>query len=916
MVRIRATFCYFLMVERIVNFKMARSATTPMMKQYQRIKKQYPDAFLFYRIGDFFELFNEDAVKGAHLLELTLTSRNHNSAHPIPMCGMPHRAVRDYVDILVDHGYKVAICDQIENPQLAKGMVKRSVVQLITPGTYTESGAKNEKNDNYLTALEYDPKSRLYGFAYAELSTGELKTSLLKDESSIFNEVMGLQTKEVVTDGSLNPDLLKKFHKIGILISTQKRVRREAETSYLTQNLSNSLEKNITGRLLTYIRVTQKRDLSHLKTAVAYEPAQFLKLDHNSEYNLELSRNIRTGKKAGTLLWLLDATKTAMGGRKLKRWLNRPLIKKKQIIRRQNAVQALLDHYYERNQIQDLLVKVYDLERLAGRVSFGSVNGRDLIQLKTSLQQIPKIKYILGQLNPKALGSIYSRLDPVNDVQDLIQRAIVNEPPISITDGGIIKDHYNRQLDRYRHAMNYGKQWMAQLQNRERKITRIHNLKVGYNHVFGYYIEVTKVNLSKIPRDRYQRKQTLRNAERFSTPELKKHEALILEAQDQSKVLEYKIFVKVREQVKAQIKRLQKLADAISSLDVLQSFASISEEYRWVKPIFVNGHNMKIIDGRHPVVEKVMGHQSYVPNDVIMPDDTEILLITGPNMSGKSTYMRQLALTVIMAQMGCFVPAKSAQLPIFDQIFTRIGAADNLIAGQSTFMVEMKESNEALQHATPNSLILFDELGRGTATYDGMALAQSIIEYVHNKIHAKTLLSTHYHELTALSRRLPHLKNVHVGAAEKNGSLVFLHKVEAGPADKSYGVHVAKLAGLPQVVLKRAKQILQYLENRSDSNNGSTDKRVKPVKSRAKMSQKMVTHLVKQNHRLMKLNHQHRHDDRQLALFSTPKPVQSVHHVSNSDRRVVNEIKRLDLMSETPMKLMNLVYRWQREIRK
>ncbi|XIF20403.1 MAG: DNA mismatch repair protein MutS [Acetilactobacillus jinshanensis] len=775
--------------------------TTPMMRQYQKIKDQYPDAFLFYRIGDFFELFNEDAIKGARMLELTLTARNHSSKHPIPMCGMPHRAVQDYVNILVDKGYKVAICDQMEDPRLAKGMVKRAVVQLVTPGTYTESGVENAKNNNYLTALEYDPDQNIYGFAYAELSTGELKTSLLKGDNSVLNEVMGLQTKEVVVNGELDSDLLNKFHKIGILISHQKSIQTQAETSYLTQNLKSPLEKNVTARLLTYIHYTQKRDLSHLKVAVPYEPTQYLKMDHDTKYNLELLKNIRTGKKAGTLLWILDATKTAMGGRKLKRWLNRPLIKKNQIEKRQNAVQELLDHYYERNQIQNLLVKVYDLERLAGKVSFGSVNGRDLIQLKTSLAQIPKIKYILGQLDPKRLGAIYQKLDPVTNVHDLIDRAIVNEPPISITDGGVIKDHYNHRLDSYRDAMNNGKQWMANLQAKERKVTGIHNLKVGFNHVFGYYIQVTKVNLDKVPDNRYQRKQTLRNAERFSTPELKKHEALILEAQEKSKTLEYQLFVKVREAVKRNIKRLQTLADAIASLDVLQGFATISEKYRWIKPTLTNGSNMKIIDGRHPVVEKVMGHQSYVPNDVIMNKDTQILLITGPNMSGKSTYMRQLALTVIMAQMGCFIPAKSAVIPIFDQIFTRIGAADNLIAGQSTFMVEMQESNEALQHATPHSLILFDELGRGTATYDGMSLAQAIIEYVHNHIHAKTLLSTHYHGLTTLAKHLPHLKNVHVGATEKNGNLVFLHKVENGPADKSYGIHVAKLAGLPKSVL-------------------------------------------------------------------------------------------------------------------
>lgn len=899
---------------------MSKSTTkTPMMRQYQKIKDQYPDAFLFYRIGDFFELFNEDAIKGARILELTLTARNHSSKHPIPMCGMPHRAVQDYVNILVDKGYKVAICDQMEDPRLAKGMVKRAVVQLVTPGTYTESGVENAKNNNYLTALEYDPKRDVYGFAYAELSTGELKTSVLKGNQSVLNEVMSLQTKEVVVNGPLNQDLLNKFHKIGILISHQKTIRTEAETSYLIQNLKSPLERNITARLLTYIHVTQKRDLSHLKVAVPYEPTQYLKMDHNTKYNLELLKNIRTGKKTGTLLWILDATKTAMGGRKLKRWLNRPLINKSHIEKRQNAVQELLDHYYERNQIQNLLIKVYDLERLAGKVSFGNVNGRDLIQLKTSLAQIPKIRYILGQLDPKRLGDIYKKMDPVTNVHDLIQRAIMDEPPISITDGGVIKDHYNKRLDSYRDAMNNGRQWMANLQAKERKITGIHNLKVGFNHVFGYYIQVTKVNLNKVPEDRYQRKQTLRNAERFSTPELKKHEALILEAQEKSKTLEYQIFVKVRNAIKQNIKRLQSLADAVASLDVLQAFATISEKYRWIKPKLTNGSDMRIIDGRHPVVEKVMGHQSYVPNDVVMNKDTQILLITGPNMSGKSTYMRQLALTVIMAQMGCFIPAKSAVIPIFDQIFTRIGAADNLIAGQSTFMVEMQESNEALQYATPHSLILFDELGRGTATYDGMSLAQAIIEYVHNHIHAKTLLSTHYHGLTELSKTLPHLKNVHVGATEKNGNLVFLHKVEDGPADKSYGIHVAKLAGLPKPVLTRASHILSSLEAKDAVAHNKYKKNSQAVNSIVTQKDSQYR---KSNQKLRKMLEERTADlsrrrDQQLALFPTKSSSNSKSSGLNSrDYKVIRELKNTDLMSETPMALMNNVYKWQHQIKK
>jgi len=477
-------------------------------------------------------------------------------------------------------------------------------------------------------------------------------------------------------------------------------------------------------------------------------------------------RSIRTGKKQGTLLWLLDETKTAMGGRLLKQWLDRPLIVKADIETRQNKVAALLDHYFERSNLQEELVKVYDLERLAGRVAFGSVNGRDLIQLKTSLYQVPKISYILSELDEKVFTDEVQHLDPVEDVADLIDRAIVEEAPLSVTDGGVIKDGYDEQLDKYRDAMNNGKKWIAALEAKEREVTGIKNLKIGFNRVFGYYIEVTKANLAQLPADRYERKQTLTNAERFSTPELKEHESLILEAESHSTELEYQLFTKVRETVKGAIKRLQTLAKAVAAIDVLQSFAVVSEDYHFIRPTLTKSHDLNIVEGRHPVVEKVMGNQSYVPNDVKMTPDETVLLITGPNMSGKSTYMRQLALTVIMAQIGCFVPAKEAKLPIFDQIFTRIGATDDLISGQSTFMVEMQEANNALKHATANSLILFDEIGRGTATYDGMALAQAIIEFVHNNIHAKTLFSTHYHELTALDQELKGLRNVPINSEQ------------------------------------------------------------------------------------------------------------------------------------------------------
>lgn len=893
--------------------------TTPMMAQYQKIKDQYPDAFLFYRLGDFYEMFNEDAVKGSQLLELTLTTRSHSAKNPIPMCGVPHKAVQSYIDILVDQGYKVAICEQMEDPKLAKGMVKREVIQLVTPGTQTDTGAAGAKRNNYLTALTMTDATH-YGLAYTDLSTGELKAAELGTVDTVINELMSLQTKEVVVDPSVSEDLQSRCRQLGMMISAQPDIQTSSELSYVEQDLTSDLLKQVTGVLVTYVTVTQKRSLAHLQRAVAYQPAAFLKMDHASQSNLEITQNLRTKKKSGTLLWLLDETKTAMGGRLLKQWLDRPLIDRAQIEKRQAKVGVLLDHYFERSNLQAELVKVYDLERLAGRVAFGSVNGRDLIQLQTSLEQVPQITHTIEELDEPVFDTTLQQLDPVDDVADAIRDAIVPEPPLSVTDGGVIRDGYSDQLDEYRDAMRHGKQWLAELEAHEREVTGINNLKIGYNHVFGYYIEVTKVNLNKLPADRYERKQTLANAERFSTPELKDKERLILEAEEKSTALEYKLFVDLREQVKKAITRLQKLAAIIASLDVLQSFAVVSEDYHFVKPTLIAGHDLEIKQGRHPVVEKVLGRQSYVPNDVSMNDQTNILLITGPNMSGKSTYMRQLALTVIMAQMGCFVPAESAQMPVFDQIFTRIGAADDLISGQSTFMVEMQEANRALSHATANSLILFDEIGRGTATYDGMALAQAIIEFVHDQVHAKTLFSTHYHELTALEDSLKALRNVHVGAVEQDGDLVFLHQMQPGPADKSYGIHVAKLAGMPTPLLKRAEVILTDLEDEAakqpamaakapvteapateTSDAAPTTQSAASAPESAAPAPASTAEATPESATAT---------DQQLSLFNDEP------EMSPAEAKVIAQLSQLNLMGMTPMDVMSQVYKWQQKLSK
>lgn len=850
-----------------------KTKNTPMMEQYLSIKAQYPDAFLFYRLGDFYELFNDDALKVSQLLELTLTSRNKNAQEPIPMCGVPHHAVDGYIDTLVEQGYKVAICEQMEDPKLAKGMVKREVTHLVTPGTVMDGKSLSAKDNNYLTALAKGTDG--YGFAYVDLSTGELRTARLLDEEAVLNEASALQTKEIVFTTEISDHLKEELDKrLGLVFSKQEIYEENAEFQFLTSDLTDDLEKEVTGKLLSYLALTQKRSLDHLQKAVEYQPDHFLKMDHYSKVNLELTQAIRSGKKQGTLLWLLDETKTAMGGRLLKQWLDRPLIQKSQITSRQEQVASLLNAFFERADLQEALTKVYDMERLAGRVAFGSVNGRDLLQLKASLQQVPRIRTILQGIDQGEWTTLLEKMEPMDDLVTLIERSINEEAPIAVTEGNVIKDGFDEQLDKYREAMHNGKKWIAELEAKERKATGIKNLRVGYNRVFGYYIEITKANLGNLEEGRYERKQTLANAERFITPELKELEKLILEAENESVDLEYRLFLEVREEVKKAIDRLQTLAKAISCADVLQSFATISERYQYVRPVLSDQKELKIIAGRHPVVEKVLGHQEYIPNSIEMDQETMILLITGPNMSGKSTYMRQLALTVIMAQIGCFVPAEEALMPIFDRIFTRIGASDDLIAGQSTFMVEMMEANQALSHATPNSLILFDELGRGTATYDGMALAQAIIEYIHRNVRAKTLFSTHYHELTVLEKELPQLKNIHVGAVEKDGDLVFLHKMMAGPADKSYGIHVAKIAGLPASLLKRADKILQTLESQNAVQDQAAPSRVK--------------------------------ENQQLSLFS---------EVSEAESEALEQLKDLNVMEMTPMAALNSLYELQKQVR-
>lgn len=856
---------------------MPKKATTPMMEQYYKIKEQYPDAFLFYRVGDFYELYEDDAVKGSQILELTLTHRSNKSANPIPMAGVPHMAVDSYVNTLVEKGYKVAICEQLEDPKKAQGMVKRGIIQLVTPGTRMASGPEDGAEVNYLTSVI--AKKSGYGLAYSDLSTGEIFATHVKRFAEVFNELLSLRTREVVFDGQMKQDERESLQKSNITISVPAELAGEhAEISYAEQNLTDSLERAATRQLVVYLLATQKRSLAHLQAAESFEVGQYLQMSNTVQRNLELTQSATTGKKQGSLFWVLDKTSTAMGGRLLKQWLSRPLLSQEKIKRRQDLVQALLDEYFSRENIVDALKGVYDLERLSGRIAFGSVNPRELLQLSRTLNAVPAILQALSESGNEVLASYGQAIDPLGEIAETIQNTIVDDPPVSSTDGGIIKAGVSEDLDKYREVMNGGKQWLAQEELAERQRTGIDNLKIGYNRVFGYFIQVSKGNVSKVPQDRYTRKQTLTNAERYITPELKEHESMILEAESRSTDLEHELFVQLRDAIKQHIPQLQTLGRQLAALDVCVAFAKVAEEKNYCRPVFVDRQDLEVKNGRHPVVENVLGAGNYIPNDLEMDEDTSIYLITGPNMSGKSTYMRQAALIAIMAQVGSFVPADSAQLPIFDQIFTRIGAADDLYSGKSTFMVEMSEANEALQRATPRSLILFDEIGRGTATYDGMALAGAIIKYLHDKVGAKTLFATHYHELTDLDRTLPHLKNIHVGATEENGKLIFLHKILPGPADQSYGIHVAKLAGLPKKVLRDASTMLKRLEAQGAGEINE------PVAE-------------------------------QLSLFAPAPEVSEPDSLAESRQDLLDEISQVDLNEQTPLEVMQLVADWQKKLK-
>ena len=785
-----------------------RSKLSPMMQQYMDIKDNYDDCIIFFRLGDFYEMFFDDAILASRVLELTLTGKNAGLEERVPMCGIPHHAYSSYVDILIDKGYKVAICEQLEDPKETKGMVKRDVVQVVTKGTRIDNNIDSKDNNYIANIYSFD---YCFGISYADISTGEVYATLIEgDNDKVVKEITRNSFKEVIVNDSIDRglvEILRSEH--NIIVSITKDELDDNNYNYIYKDIDDIRIVNTLKHLLYYIIENKKGDLHHLQRCVVVKSASYLEFDINTRKNLELVETIRNRERQYSLLWLLDKCKTAMGSRYLKHSILNPLTDKKELENRYDLVSLLSTEFIIRDDLIKCLEQVYDLERLVGRITYGNLNAKDLIQLKNSIRVLPDIKNILRELK------IDKKIDTFEELYELLEKTIYEDAPFSLHEGHLIKEGYNNELDELKRISSGSKDFILEMEKSEKEKTGIKNLKVGFNKVFGYYIEVSKGQCSLVKDEfGYERKQTLANAERFITPLLKEKENIILGAEEKIISLEYKLFMDIREVVKRYVQRLQKTSKIISEIDMIQSFSVVSDNYKFVRPQLTDDKMVKLIECRHPVVEQVM-KDKYIPNDIVMDKTTNILLITGPNMAGKSTYMRQCAITVIMAQIGCFVPCKEAILPIFDKIFTRIGASDDLVSGESTFMVEMKEANYAIENATENSLILFDELGRGTATYDGMSLAQAILEYIHDRIKAKTMFSTHYHELTVLEKDLKKLKNVHVSAVEENGTVTFLHKVKVGAVDKSYGIHVAALAKLPDSLIKRADEILNVYEKKS-----------------------------------------------------------------------------------------------------
>lgn len=874
---------------------------TPMMQQYLQTKEEYKDCILFYRLGDFYEMFFEDAELVSKELELTLTGKNCGMEERAPMCGIPYHAVEGYLNKLVANGHKVAICEQVEDPKLAKGLVRREVIRIVTPGTNLDMQALDESKNNYIMCIVY--LADRYGVSIADVSTGDYYVTEVDSERKLFDEITKFSPSEIICNESFymsGVDIEDLRHRLKITIyalETWYFGDELAETTLLTHFKVKSLEALgladydcgmiAAGALLKYLYETQKNDLNNISVIHPYSTGKYMIIDSSTRRNLELVETLREKQKRGSLLWVLDKTKTAMGARLLRSYVEQPLIDKAEIEKRQDAICELNQHVITREELREYLNPIYDLERLITRVTYLTANPRDLIAFRSSIAMLPPIKSLLGDFQCELLGEIREDMDTLEELCALIDRAIMEEPPISVRDGGLIKDGYNEDVDKYRKAKTEGKTWLAELEAKEREKTGIKNLKIKYNKVFGYYLEVTNSYKDMVPDD-YVRKQTLTNAERYSMPRLKELEDMILNAEDKLTGLEYDKFCSVREQIAAQIERIQRTAKAIARLDVFASLALVAERNHYVRPVLNEKGVIDIRDGRHPVVEQMTDHDMFISNDTYLDNQKHcIAIITGPNMAGKSTYMRQTALIVLLAQIGSFVPAKTANIGIVDRIFTRVGASDDLASGQSTFMVEMNEVANILRNATSKSLLVLDEIGRGTSTFDGLSIAWAVIEHISNRklLGAKTLFATHYHELTELEGKIGNVNNYCIAVKEKGDDIVFLRKIIKGGADKSYGIQVARLAGVPDMVIDRAKEIVKQL-----SDNDITEK----VQS---ISVDTDTTAKKQKH-------YDEVDLEQFSLFDTVK-----------DEDVLEELKNVDIQTLTPLDALNTLYRLQNKLK-
>ena len=809
---------------------------SPMMQRYLETKKEYEDCILFYRLGDFYEMFFDDAITASRELELTLTGKDCGQEERAPMCGIPHHAAEIYVSRLISKGYKVAICEQLEDPKKTKGIVKRGVIRVVTPGTLVDSNMLEERKNNYIMSIF---KTGIYfGISVCDISTGEFYSAEIKEQNNfptLLDEIARYTPSELVVNSMMAnceeemSKIKERFENVYVTKFNDKFFKTELNNIDLRFNivdnegkkLENIKEKTLIvasiNALVEYIEETQKTSLDHINKITIYNLSKYMALDINARRNLELTEKMRDKSKKGTLLWVLDKTSTSMGGRLLRRWLNDPLIDVKEINKRLNAVKELKDDLMLRGEIIENLKKVYDIERLAGKMAYGNANARDMVTLKNSLMKLPEVKQILTNCKSELLRELYENLDELQDIYQLIETSIVDDPPMTIKDGGIIKLGYDEEIDKLKTAQTEGKNWLIALEAEEKEKTGIKNLKIGFNKVFGYFIEVTKSNLDQVP-ERYIRKQTLTNAERYITEELKNLENQILGAEEKVVNLEYDAFVQIRELIAKNVVRLQKTSEVVSSLDVISSFAQVAEDMNYCMPEVNSEGQIDIKGGRHPVIEKILGAGSFVENDTYLDkEENRLAIITGPNMAGKSTYMRQVALITLMAQVGSFVPATSAKIGVVDKIFTRVGASDDLSMGQSTFMVEMMEVANILNEATSNSLVILDEIGRGTSTYDGLSIAWAVAEYIADKekCGAKTLFATHYHELTELENKLEGIKNYSIAVKEKGEDIIFLRKIVEGGTDESYGIHVARLAGVPKIVTKKANEILRSLERKN-----------------------------------------------------------------------------------------------------